>query len=165
MDARGVIERLARENETDLHSKPVTKHGDDKSCFLIKFDVGEKKQRYTVLRLYGLAACLWESSSSPDGWQRRFEAASARSRRLRWNGSMVLRALARRRCCCTPGAVAKMHHSWSVCFSRINDGCSLKRKTGHLPPPIPNSHPPGAEMICSDTKTQIHYPIRIFFCN
>lgn len=40
----GVIERLAREKETDPHSKPVTKRKDEKLCFPVKFDVGKNKK-------------------------------------------------------------------------------------------------------------------------
>lgn len=46
----GVIERLAREKETDPHSKPVTKRKDEKLCFPVKFDVGKNKKRTPLYR-------------------------------------------------------------------------------------------------------------------
>lgn len=54
---RGSDERLARESETDPHSKPVTKHKDDKLYFRVKFDVGEIKAalyRPTVVWITGV---------------------------------------------------------------------------------------------------------------
>lgn len=66
MDAEGVIERLARVNKTDPHSKPVTKHKDDKLCFRVKFDFGEIKTalyRPTVVWITGMFAGIIPLSS------------------------------------------------------------------------------------------------------
>lgn len=153
MDAEGVIERLARENETDPHSKPVTKHKDDKLCFRVKFDVGEIKAALYCPTVVWITAVFAGTFPPPVGWQRGFEAASARRRRLRWNDSIFLRT--EPRWCCTPGAVANMQRSWSAYFSRINDGCSQKKKKQFSPtppPPIRPPRPPVSGMIRSDTK-------------
>lgn len=121
-----MIERLAREEETDPHSKPVTKRKDEKLCFPVKFDVGKKNAAipsHGCMDYRRVRGNHPPPPPTPVGWQRCLEAASTRRRRLRWNGSMFSCTEPRRRC--TPGGDAKMQCLWSACFCRINEGCPI----------------------------------------